>query len=120
MTMPATQNPDYGFFGTIATAGLDAQAYWTTAVQVIAAEADLSNAEVRPFLDSKHGRYFADSVLNNVSDDATVLNAVEAAVNEWRGWAISKATTNQFGIPAGLDYLTGWAHHELIEAENAA
>ena len=66
---------------------------------------------VRLFLDSRHGRHFADDVLNALLIGNSVERAVHAAVTRWMGWTIGRVTSRDYGIPRGLPYLTGFVIH---------
>ena len=75
--------------------------------------------EVRAFLDSRHGRHFADDVANALLERCPLADAVAAAVTKWMGWTIGRATSRDTGIPRGLPYLTGFVMHAEIEADAA-
>jgi hypothetical protein len=72
---------------------------------------------VRDFLDSTHGRHFADDVAGELWKGETLKEAIEAAVARWQGWTIGRRTSRETGIPQGLPYLTGFANHFAIMAE---
>lgn len=62
-----TRNPDWGFFGTVSRDepnGRCADAAWDAAFAAIAKETGCGGQGVRDFLDSRHGRHFADTVLD--------------------------------------------------------
>lgn len=116
-----TQNHAWGFWGTL---GQPLGAKLTDCAWGIAsrhlAEVTGADAEaVRAFLDSKHGRHFADTVLNHWGPGGalTMEQAVERAAAEWKAYPVSKSTRRDYGIPAGLDYLTGFVLLAGIEAE---
>jgi hypothetical protein len=122
MTDPlSTRNRDWGFFGTMQTAGADATLAWQAASRMIAVETGGTPEAVRDFLDSRHGRHFADDVLNELttSGPSTIDSAIEAAIRRWQGWRIRRATERDLGIPRGLPYLAGYVGHFAIldEAE---
>ena len=60
-TLPSA-NEDWGFFGTMQHGGADPMQSWNAASAMIAAATDASPEGVRDFLDSRHGRHFADDV----------------------------------------------------------
>ena len=62
-TTPATQNEAWGFFGTM---NENAEAAWPTAMTAISDATNQPLESVRLFLDSRHGRHFADDVLNEM------------------------------------------------------
>ena len=111
--IPATQNEAWGFFGTMND---DAQAAWPIAMTAISDATCQPLESVRLFLDSRHGRHFADDVLNEMLRGQTIQQAIDAAVTRWMGWTIGRQTSKQYGIPRGLPYLTGFVIHcEIVE-----
>ncbi|MFP5482562.1 MAG: hypothetical protein ACLGGW_04715, partial [Gammaproteobacteria bacterium] len=57
--IPATQNESWGLFGTL---GEHAEAAWPIAMTAISDATYQPLDSVRTFLDSRHGRHFADDV----------------------------------------------------------
>jgi hypothetical protein len=106
--IPATQNEDWGFFGTIHE---NAQAAWPIAMTAISDATYQPLESVRLFLDSRHGRHFADDVLNEMLRGQTIQQAIDAATTRWMGWTIGLPTSKQYGIPRDLPYLTGFVIH---------
>lgn len=114
-TLP-TRNEAWGFCG--ATAGFtDADAAWGIAFPAVVKATGATAVGVRDFLDSRHGRHFADDVHNGVHAGLALETAIEAAVTRWMDWTVSRATSGETGIPKGLPYLTGFVTHFAIEAE---
>lgn len=116
-TILPTSNEAWGFWGTIDRSEhtIDTAAAWTIASETIASATGCSAEGVRDFLDSRHGRHFADDVANELHRGLAFAHAVEAAVQRWMGWRIDRSTSRETGIPAGLPYLTGFvAHHEIL------
>ena len=112
-TIPATQNDAWGFFGTMDE---HAQAAWLIAMTAISDATCQPLESVRTFLDSRHGRHFADDVQNGLYSGATLADAIEQATARWMGWTIGRSTSKQYGIPMGLPYLTGFVIHcEIVE-----
>jgi hypothetical protein len=74
---------------------------------------------MRDFLDSRHGRHFADDVATELVGGLLLDAAVNAAVARWMDWRISRKTERDTGIPRGLPYLTGFVTHFEILAESA-
>jgi hypothetical protein len=107
--------------GTIQTAGADATLAWQAASKMIAEATGGTPESVRDFLDSRHGRHFADGVLNELttSGPLAIDTAIEAAIRRWQGWRIGRTTQRDLGIPRSLPYLTGYVCHFAIldEAE---
>ena len=72
---------------------------------------------MRAFLDSRHGRHFADSVQDQLYGGKALDAALEAAIDQWMGWTIGCQTSGETGIPRGLPYLTGFLIDEGLMAE---
>lgn len=103
-----TRNELYGFYGTIGHHA-DADAAWAMAESAIASGAGLDPDETRAFLDSRHGRHFADEVANGLARGQGLGQAIDAAIQKFMAWRISRAMARETGIPAGIPYLTGIA-----------
>ncbi len=115
--MPATSNPDWGFFGGLRD---QAEVAWPIAM------AEISNATGQPlesaqaFLDSRYGRHFADDVHNGLYAGATLKAAIEQATQQWMGWTIGRQASKDYGIPRGMPYLIGFVIHcEIVEEATA-
>jgi hypothetical protein len=119
LAIPTTENPEWGFFGTMTrqASASSAEAAWSTAVTAIVAATTCTPDEVRVFLDSRYGRHFADDVSGYLLANQSIPAAIRSAVTRWMGWAINRATSRATGIPTGLPYLTGFIMHAAIEAE---
>jgi hypothetical protein len=113
----ATQNETWGFWGTM---NEHAQAAWPMAMTAISDATGQPLESVRLFLDSRHGRHFADDVLNEMLRGHEIKQAIDAAVTRWMGWTIGRQTSKAYGIPRGLPYLTGFVIHCGIVEELAA
>ncbi len=74
-----TTNSDWGFFGTIRHHADPTEA-WAIAMPAIAAATGCPDAAVRDFLDSRHGRHFADDVANGLAAGLDLQAAINAAV----------------------------------------
>jgi hypothetical protein len=113
-----TRNPDWGFWGTVArreaATAIDAAEAWAIASRGIAEATDAAPEGVRDFLDSRHGRHFADEVGNGLLRGQTPEAAIDAAIARWMDWRIDRHTAREAGIPMGLPYLTGWVTHFAI------
>ena len=121
-TILPTRNEAYGFYGTMQLGGADPMQSWNAASAMIAAETDASAEGVRDFLDSRHGRHFADDVRSALADLGAhrLEAAIEATVARWQGWRIGRQTSRDEGIPRGLPYLTGWVtHFQILDEANA-
>ena len=109
----ATQNEAWGFWGTMNN---QAAAAWPIAMTAISDATYQPLESVRAFLDSRHGRHFADDVLNGLHAGANLNDAIDQATQRWMGWTIGRLTSKQHGIPKGLPYLTGFVIHcEIVE-----
>lgn len=115
--IPATQNDSWGLFGTLGEYAEDA---WPIAMTAISDATYQPLESVRIFLDSRHGRHFADDVLNELHAGANLKDAINAATQRWMGWTIGRQTSKQYGIPKGLPYLTGFVIHCEIVKEAMA
>lgn len=120
-TILPTENESWGFWRTISRletpASVNTSTAWQLAFAAIGEATGLDAAAVRAFLDSRHGRHFADDVANEIADGRELAEAIPAATAHWMNWTISRRTSRQTGIPVGLAYLTGFAVHAEIEAE---
>ena len=111
--IPASQNESWGFTGTL---NEHATAAWPIAMTAISNATCQPLESVRTFLDSRHGRHFADDVLNELHAGANLHDAIHAATQRWMGWTIGRQTSKQYGIPKGLPYLTGFVIQcEIVE-----
>lgn len=111
--IPATQNEEWGFWGTM---NEHASAGWPLAMAAIADATSQPLESVRAFLDSRHGRHFADDVQNGLYEGKALADAINTATKRWMGWTIGRQTSKQYGIPRGLPYLTGFVIHcEIVE-----
>ena len=115
--IPATQNDAWGFWGAM---NEQANAAWPIAMTAISQASGESLDAVRIFLDSRHGRHFADDVQNGLYDGANLTDAIHAATGRWVGWTIGRQTAKQYDIPKGLPYLTGFVIHCAIIDEALA
>ncbi len=111
--IPATQNEAWGFWGTMND---QAQTAWPIAMTTISDATYQPLDSVRTFLDSRHGRHFADDVLNGLHAGLNLQDAIHAATQRWMGWTIGRLTSKRHGIRKGMPYLTGFVIHcEIIE-----
>lgn len=113
-----TCNEAWGFYGTCA--GItDVDAAWHMAFEAVAQATGASPEGVRDFLDSRHGRHFADDFVNGLHQGLELHLAIAGAVRRWMRWKIDRSTSRVTGIPQGLPYLTGFVGHCEIMAEAA-
>jgi len=117
-TILPTNNQAWGFWGTIGSHADQSEA-WTLATAAIVKATGCAPEAVRDFLDSRHGRHFADEVANGLFAGLSLHAASVAAVERWMSWTIGKRTEREHGIPRDLPYLTGWVINCEIEAEMA-
>ena len=115
--VPATQNESWGFWGAM---NEEAGAAWPLAMAAVSQATGQSLESVRSFLDSRHGRHFADDVLNELHAGRGLSDAVDAATQRWMVWTIGGQTSKDYGIPRGLPYLTGFVIHCEIGDESLA
>jgi hypothetical protein len=113
-TIPASQNEAWGFWGTMDE---HATAAWPLAMNAVSDATGQPLDSVRIFLDSRHGRHFADEVQNGLLRGQTLAEAINAATDQWMGWRIGRQTSKDYGIPRGLPYLAGFVIHcEIVES----
>jgi len=117
VAIPTTTNESWGFWGTM---NEKAQSAWPLAMTAVADATGQSLESVQTFLDSRHGRHFADDVNNALFVGANLQDAVKQAIERWMTWSISRQTSKQYGIPKGLPYLTGFVVQATIDEELAA
>ncbi len=114
--IPATRNDAWGFWGAMDER---ADTAWPLAMTAISDVTGESLESV--FLDSRHGRHFADDVQNGLARGQTLHDAINAATAQWMGWVIGRHTNKEYGIPRGLPYLTGFVIHcEITDPSMAA
>ncbi|MGE5536055.1 MAG: hypothetical protein ACM3W7_11130 [Acidobacteriota bacterium] len=111
-----TNNEAWGFWGTIRHHADPAEA-WPAAFSAIAASTGCADEGVREFLDSRHGRHFADDVANGLLEGRSLADAIDAAIERWMTWTIDRRTSRETGIPRGLPYLVGFVTDCEIMAE---
>ncbi len=120
-TLPSA-NEAGGFFGAMQHGGADPVQSWIAASAMIVAATGASPEGVRNFLDSRHGRHFADDVLSRLTElgPHRLQEAIEATVARWQAWRISRQTSRDEGIPRGLPHLAGWVgHFQILDEMNA-
>lgn len=110
----ATQNQDFGFWGTMQEHALAA---WPIASTAIATATGCEPEQVRAFLDSRYGRHFSDDVQNALYVGATLKDAIDQTTAKWMGWTIDRITAKKTGIPRGMAYLTGFVVQVAIDDE---
>ena len=115
--IPTTQNEAWGFWGTM---NEDASTAWPLAMAAIAYATGEPLESVRIFLDSSHGRHFADEVRNGLHQGLALQDAVNDATQQWMSWTIGRRTGKDYGIPHGLPYLKGLLMHCAIIDEALA
>lgn len=111
----ATRNEFWGFWGTM---GEQANVAWPIALTKVSEATGEDEESARAFLDSRHGRHFADTVLNAMHTGEALHQAIDTAVAQWMKWRITRSTAKEHGIPAGLPYLTGFLILEAMHAED--
>ena len=113
-----TTNQAWGFWSTIGSHADQSEA-WAMTMTAIGEATGCAPEAVGCFLDSRHGRHFADDVANGLSAGLSLPAAIDAAAERWMRWSIGKRTEREYGIPRDLPYLTGWVMNCEIEAEIA-
>ncbi|GCL64363.1 hypothetical protein [Pseudaquabacterium pictum] len=114
---PTTRNEGWGFWGTMTDR---AAAAWPLAVASISAATGEDAEAAATFLDSRHGRHFADELLNQLGEGGDLAGAIERTTSRFMAWKIGRATSLRTGIPRGLPYLLGHVINEQVNAEAVA
>ena len=88
MPLPLTENPAYGFYGTIRSHGHDPDEAWAIALPIVAnywraAHPRIAEKRARIFLDCPGGRHLADCVAYRHKGLAA---AIERALPSFHGW----------------------------------
>ena len=104
LKIPASENESWGFWGTM---GGYASIAWPIAMKEISKATGEPLESVRVFLDSRHGRHFADAVQDALLGSPDMHLAVAQAIEKWMSWTVGRLTQRSYGIPKGLPYLTG-------------
>ena len=112
--IPTATVTDFGFWGTMQE---HASAAWAIALPTIAIATGCEPEQVRAFLDSRHGRHFADDVQNGLFVGCSIKDAIDQATAKWMGWTIGRMTAKETGIPRGMAYLTGFVVQAAIDDE---
>ena len=110
----ATLNDSWGFWGSM---NEHASAAWLIASRAIASATGCEPEQVRAFLDSRHGRHFADDVQNALYRGASLKDAIDQTTQKWMGWTIGHTTAKEYGIPRSMAYLTGFVVQAGIDDE---
>lgn len=110
--MIQTTNEGWGFYGSFTT---QAAAAWPLALTAIQQATGFDEADCATFLDSRHGRHFADDVLNALRDGHPLAQAIEAAVTRWQGYKLTRSARARYDIPAGVTYLQGFVGAAAFE-----
>jgi len=114
--IPASENESWGFWGTMDG---HASIAWPIAMSQISNATGEPLESIRVFLDSSHGRHFADSVQDALLNSHDMHEAVAKAVEKWMSWKIGRLTQRSYGIPKGLPYLTGFVIQSGIDQDCA-
>ena len=112
--IPASRNDAWGFWNTMDT---QAEAAWPLAIVAIADATGESFEAARAFLDSRHGRHYADDVRNCLHAGDALDAAVRSATARWMAWTIRRKMGREYDIPHGLPYLIGLTIHCALAEE---
>ena len=114
LKIPASENESWGFWGTM---GGYASIAWPIAMTEISKATGEPLESVRVFLDSRHGRHFADAVQDGLLSNPDMHQAVAKAIEKWMSWTIGRTIQRSHGIPKGLPYLTGFVIQSGIDQD---
>ncbi len=122
-----SQNKENGFYRTMILGlnenqnapEMDIKAIWALTMDKLSQVVSTTSEAIRAFLDSRHGRHFADEVLNQLSgqNSEDLPLAIDKAIALHMKWKISANHARETGIPKGLPYLVGLIWHEENIAE---
>lgn len=112
--IPTTCNDAWGFWNTMQA---HAEAAWPLAIVAIAETTGESFQSARAFLDSPHGRHFADDVRNALHAGGALDHAIRSATSRWMRRRIGRSTSRIYGIPMNLPMLAGLVVHHRIADE---
>ena len=90
---------------------------WPMAMTEISKATGEPFESVRVFLDSRHGRHFADAVQDALLGSPDMHQAVAQAIEKWMSWTVGRLTQRSYGIPKGLPYLTGLVIQSEIDQD---
>lgn len=111
-----SRNPDWGFYGEVSRLAAPDEG-WSIAFREISERTGVADYGIRDFLDSRHGRHFADDVANGLAAGDELSAAISTALDRWMNWKTDRAMSRTYGIPCGLPYLAGLVQHYEIIAE---
>jgi hypothetical protein len=118
-----TQNTAWGFYGTMSRANADSAHAWELAFAGLAAATGATAEQVRAFLDSSHGRHFADDVCAAFTEAAKLPDAIANTVRLWQTRCISTETARAYRLPYKGQYLQSFmkaAGEDMIAAAKLA
>ncbi len=105
-----SQNTGRGFFGTIAS-HVDPDEAWPVAMAAIGTATGCPAEAVRNFLDSNHGRHFAEEAANGLLAKRPLQPAIDDAVDVWMAQPVGRLAHRLYGIPSELPCLTGYVNN---------
>ena len=114
LKIPASENESWGFWGTM---GGYASIAWPIAMKEISKATGEPLESVRVFLDSRHGRHFADAVQDALLSNPDMHLAVAMAIEKRMNWTIGHTIQRSHGIPKELPYLTGFVIQSGIDQD---
>lgn len=79
-----------GFFGAIAPHVSDPAAAFADTATLIAQAVGCKPEDVWPFLDSRHGRLFADDVAIELATGCGLAAAVGSVIGRWQNWRMAR------------------------------
>ncbi|HYF06247.1 MAG TPA: hypothetical protein VD970_01395 [Acetobacteraceae bacterium] len=97
-TVLPTENTEWGFWGTMGERAAEA---WPVAFAAIEDATGADPDAVRAFLDSRHGRHFADEVVGQLHAGAGLPEAIAQARATWMAGGSGGAPTARAGSRRG-------------------
>lgn len=115
VSIPKAENTAWGFYGTM---GERAEEAWPIAAKAIAAATGSEPDHVRAFLDSRHGRHFANDVACEMATGSVLEDAICTTARRWMESRIDLRTSRDYDIPRGLPRLVGLVISYGVGAES--
>lgn len=102
MRIAKSKNTGAAFYATM---GTRAEAAWPLAMARIAEATGKKGSEIRDFLDSKHGRIFADELCDRLYGGMELTTAIDHTVARWMSRRTSHDFVRAYRVRLGIPML---------------
>ena len=102
MRIAKSRNTGAGFYGTM---GANAEAAWPIAIEAISKATGRKGSEIRDFLDSKHGRIFADELSDRLYGGMELAEPIDHTVARWMSRKTSHDFARAYRVRLGIPML---------------